>query len=324
MRRKFLAALCLAVVLSLSACGGSDSKSSDSQAKSEGTKTESTDSGSNTGSGEESSKDLFVWNGTAISGLTDEGKKQTSLVIPSDCTNISGIILKDSQVESLSFANPDTVFDNLVTLNGTDTLKSVDLPKNLKSVPSNCFANCKGLEKISLPDGVETIGHDAFTFCEALTEVTMGDNVKTIENRAFKGCKALKQIKLSAGLETVENDVFSVTGLESIELPEGVKIIGTSSFKQCAELKTAVLPSTLEKIGEFSFASCTNLESLTAKCNPVAFNKDNENGSIDLFAGMFSGVTNLTLHVDNGSTFDQYFSDTEAHPEGKYIKIEYN
>ncbi|MBR7083785.1 MAG: leucine-rich repeat protein, partial [Oscillospiraceae bacterium] len=49
--------------------------------------------------------------------------------------------------------------------------------------------------------------------------------------------------------------------LESIQLPEGLKTIGTSAFRNTA-LKSVSFPSTLESVGQSAFFGCASLETI--------------------------------------------------------------
>ena len=52
---------------------------------------------------------------------------------------------------------------------------------------------------------------------------------------------------------------FSSSGLESITIPDSVKIIGIEAFSNCKNLKTVVLGKNVETIGYSAFYSCPNL-----------------------------------------------------------------
>ena len=49
----------------------------------------------------------------------------------------------------------------------------------------------------------------------------------------------------------------------NVVIPDGVTEIGSSVFKDCAELETVVLPDSVRVIGGSAFQNCTNLKSLT-------------------------------------------------------------
>ncbi len=48
-----------------------------------------------------------------------------------------------------------------------------------------------------------------------------------------------------------------------IELPNGLKKLGSYAFKECTSLKTAILPGSLESIPKGAFGECTSLSKVT-------------------------------------------------------------
>lgn len=65
-----------------------------------------------------------------------------------------------------------------------------------------------------------------------------------------------------------------ITGLVSIKLPEGLKVIGDSwngsTFSECTALQSVEFPSTLEELNFASFTGCTNLETIDLSKTKVA------------------------------------------------------
>lgn len=81
---------------------------------------------------------------------------------------------------------------------------------------------------VIIPDSVKEIGKEAFSILDAVRE----DPLSHEEVRFYK-----------------DNDL-----LESVEIPEGVVVIGESAFEKCTSLHHIVLPHSLETIGRFAFA----------------------------------------------------------------------
>ncbi len=57
--------------------------------------------------------------------------------------------------------------------------------------------------------------------------------------------------------------------LESVEIPEGVRYIGTAAFRQCPKLKNIVFPSTLEGIRPCAFQNCKAIETIYSSITRV-------------------------------------------------------
>jgi len=60
----------------------------------------------------------------------------------------------------------------------------------------------------------------------------------------------------------VGDGAFFGGNLIGVTIPEGVKVIGKSAFKNCKQLKKVVLPEGLEEIGNSAFENCYELESI--------------------------------------------------------------
>lgn len=101
-----------------------------------------------------------------------------------------------------------------------------------KSIPYAMLYGHNKLEKLILPD-VSEIDYFAFGSIPTLKEVVFG-KVNTINYYAFIN-----------------------TGIETLELPEGLTDIGVEVFYDCKQLKTVYLPSTLKSIYSDTFYMST-------------------------------------------------------------------
>ena len=54
---------------------------------------------------------------------------------------------------------------------GCDSLRVVQLPKNIRKIGERCFRNCSGLETLDIPDSVVFIGQSCFEGCTALRQL---------------------------------------------------------------------------------------------------------------------------------------------------------
>lgn len=64
------------------------------------------------------------------------------------------------------------------------------------------------------------------------------------------------------------------SGLTSIVIPEGVKVLDHSAFRSCFELESVVLPDSLEVIEANAFGFCISLKTLELGTNLKAFNQN--------------------------------------------------
>ena len=129
------------------------------------------------------------------------------------------------------------------------------LPDVLKTIDSDAFVKCDGIESLTLPVALEKIGTDAFSGCKAIGgEIIIPESVSEIGTEVFDGCTNLESLKLRARIEEIPPFfVGYCEGLRSVEIPEYVKIIGRGAFKDCKKLKELTLPGSLEKIETQAF-----------------------------------------------------------------------
>lgn len=102
-----------------------------------------------------------------------------------------------------------------------DIAKAI-LPSTLKKIDERAFEYCFYLTSINIPDGVTSIGEYAFSDCKSLTNITIPDSVTSIGDGAFMSCG----------------------NLVSINIPDSVTSIGDRAFRNCKSLDD----STIEKI----------------------------------------------------------------------------
>lgn len=168
-------------------------------------------------------------------------------------------------------------------------LKRFEFPEGLEVIPQAVLYACAELESIVIPEGVKEIGASAFKQCSVIREIRIPDSVVRIEGGAFCDCSALEEIVLPQDHPVfLDGGVFrnctslrhltfppprtdwlvdttfrGCTLLESIEIPEGIEVIGYSAFEGCTSLKTVKLPESVHEIRRGAFAGCKSLESIT-------------------------------------------------------------
>lgn len=119
-------------------------------------------------------------------------------------------------------------------------IKSIVFPTTLKTLKTNAFDGCSGLEKIDLSNTqIGAIGNYSFRNCSNLAEVKAPDTLKSIGAASFANCKNLLKIDLSK---------------------TQVTYIGQYAFSYCKNLKEAILPENLTGLDSFAFWHCEKME----------------------------------------------------------------
>ena len=150
-----------------------------------------------------------------------------------------------------------------VIYNGKDS--SVVFPSEINGVKVTSISGIGGegiytVESVTIPETVTTIVRAAFKDCTSLSEVNLPDSLVRIESEAFRNCTNLKHIYLPPNcLNEAGDDIFTHSGLETVELAEGIEVLPWQIFYY-TNLKEITMPSTLKEIGPSAFRSCKNLE----------------------------------------------------------------
>ena len=138
--------------------------------------------------------------------------------------------------------NPETDFDFKVNNDFTEVTitgykgqsASVYIPTEIQGVPVTEIATSfnrtiKQIASLYIPDSVTKIGKEAFS-----------DEKDYLSGRDVPLCY-----------------------MESVRLPENLKVIDERTFSCLTSLKTVIFPKNLERIERYAFYSCMSLESLT-------------------------------------------------------------
>ena len=143
--------------------------------------------------------------------------------------------------------------------------------------------------------GVTTIGASAFGECKGLTEVFIPKSVKVGgdgyrgENGAFEGCSSLTKVTFEEGMETIPAYIMRNTGITEVTIPNSVKTIGLSAFKQCTKLTKINLGTGVTTISESAFGECKGLTEVFIP-KSVKVGGDGYRGE----NGAFEGCSSLT------------------------------
>ena len=126
------------------------------------------------------------------------------------------------------------------------------------------------------------IGRRAFENNVKLKKIILPDTIEHIDNFAFAGCTALEYIDLPSSLKYMQKDVFSGSGirtldltdtalktfacvdcpnLESVKLPKNLWLLDPYCLKNTPKLKSITLPDSLDYIGLNDFVG-SSIESI--------------------------------------------------------------
>ena len=171
--------------------------------------------------------------------------------------------------------------------NSCTELEKVNLDSNssLEEINVGVFSGCLSLSEITLPETVLIIGDNAFDSCKSLTEFRLPKSVLELGWHVFLGCTSLGKLTLADGkiASLFTNEIFNQCGnLTTLVVESGIISPVDSSrfgdvspdeidydlrklgfFSKMPMLKTLILEDGVEEIGDFAFAWCTNLTTVS-------------------------------------------------------------
>jgi len=98
--------------------------------------------------------------------------------------------------------------DVRISLEELESLRVIDLPEGILTVPEGAFYGCKSLKELKIPETVTAIGDHAFSNCSGILKITVPKSVGYIGSRAFSHCKALTGIYFEGNAPRAELDSF--------------------------------------------------------------------------------------------------------------------
>ncbi|MGP1473768.1 MAG: leucine-rich repeat protein [Prevotella intermedia] len=190
-------------------------------------------------------------------------------------------------------------------------------------IGEGAFADC-GLKSISIPKKVKTIEREAFRSCKVLNKIDVTEFTTKIDPEAFKYCDKLTDINVSKKntvYSSVDGYLLSKDKTELLIFPPGkanskftllppsIEKIGKFAFYDCQALTNVTIPNKVTTIGERAFGLCKNLNTITFLCdamiNPSNINQLENTMSFDDGSQAAEMFKNITINVRK-ELFSQY------------------
>ncbi len=152
---------------------------------------------------------------------------------------------------------------------------------------SGFFYKNTNIKNIIIESGVTYIGNYAFYGCSNLTSVSIPDSVISFGTSAFGNCSSLNQVNISDlkawcnidfknisdnPLWYAQNLYLNGSLVKDLIIPDDITSINNYTFARCSNLESITIPDSLISIGTEAFANCTNLtrvniSDLSSWCN---------------------------------------------------------
>lgn len=152
------------------------------------------------------------------------------------------------------------------------TLKSIILPKNLKSIEAAVFANCDSLTSVVLPEGLTHMEGSVFSYCSSLASLSIPAATENISEGAFEGCTGVTSFHVDEANPNYSTEgtvlfnknknkiIYALGHIEDYKVPASVDTIGASSFQDQSDLIYLTLPEGLKKIKEAAFSNSDKIK----------------------------------------------------------------
>jgi hypothetical protein len=164
-----------------------------------------------------------------------------------------------------TYTSGDTTYTitSMEAMGGNKTIKTVEMPSTVTSLPKYCFSGCTALTTVSFP-GIQTIGEGAFLDCTSLSgELTIPKGA-SVAYRAFDGCSGITSIVLhssmTSGADWSGNGCFmSMSGVKSVSIIDDgnhtipANVFGGASFSKDGVTLNRFRTTPITAIGDGAF-----------------------------------------------------------------------
>ena len=185
--------------------------------------------------------------------ITEYVGNSQNITIPSEIEEIPVVELGEN---AFRFNNKDIVSifipDSIKKLgdyvfSGCESLKYVELSKNLSELPNYCFSYCSAFEQFEIPSQIKKIGQGAFSY-SGLKSITVPEGVE-LESAVFSSCFQLEKAVLPKSLTLIPHMTFyECKALKDFVIPETVTILDGDVFYGCVSLQELIIPSSVQEI----------------------------------------------------------------------------
>ncbi len=161
--------------------------------------------------------------------------------------------------------------------------KEIKIPNTITEIQNGQFLGFDTLTSVVIGENVKSIGDSAFEALPLLESVTIGSEVKYVGENAFNGCSALKTVTLAENskLEEIGENAFYGCSMEELVLSGNLKKIGMGAFYECEQIKEVYIQGTLADWCDIQF-DCKDFFEGT---NPVEYSRSlnvkNEEGEYE-------------------------------------------
>lgn len=115
---------------------------------------------------------------------------------------------------------------------------------NCSSISDFAFKDAVNLKYLSLSESVREIKNSAFSNCTSLSTIILSNKLESIDTGAFYNCVSLTGVfAFDATISYIGDYAFSQTGYSSVNMPQGLKHLGSYAFYNCPNITESIIES---------------------------------------------------------------------------------
>lgn len=211
-----------------------------------------------------------------IRNISRQAFSKTALIESAEgevCLN-GNLLLADSAARGEYTVSPAVVTVAGGAFEDCDGVSMITIPDSVRFVSDGAFEGCDSLTSVSLPDTVESIGEFACSHCPRLESIYIGSGAQLIGDGLAYNCPKLKRI-------TISNDNLNYSSFDGVlydksltelirfpsaneiavfSVPETVRSIDPSAFKDAVHLRRVEINRGISEITPNCFENCRQLE----------------------------------------------------------------
>lgn len=161
-------------------------------------------------------------------------------------------------------------------------LQSATIGGGVTTIPQWAFFNDTLLNTVVLSEGLDTIDYNAFYTCKRLSSINLPESVTSVKGSSFSGCNAIAEPLYNSHLFAYMPKSYE----GGYAVPNGISVISSMAFIDCANLTSVILPASIDSIGYGAFASNSSLKYFTL-LTPIPPKTDAENGPSRVFSSEY-------------------------------------
>ena len=147
------------------------------------------------------------------------------------------------------------------------SVTQVVIADGVTSVSTGAFAGCINLKDAVVPPSLKELSMGMFYSC-GFEHFDIPDTVERIGISAFKECRLMESVTIPDGVKIIGGNAFSYAGLKSVTIPGSVKLLGgywsdeeqeivdIAPFQYCENLETVIIEEGVEELGYAALWDC--------------------------------------------------------------------